>query len=368
MPALTKPSLEPFTHPSETTVPLDWAPLVTINLSTFDISGGKERLAEDLKNALTRWGFWVVTGTGLEQEEVDRQLAIGNTFFKQSLEEKRKIPCDFSVGNYFGYREPIRFVGNTDVKENMEMLNVPKYTSDYASLPRHDLIKQYEDEIAPFHRKVWISVIRKLFILFAIILELPENYFVERHDYDKPSEDHLRYMIYHPRAAEEDKKIGDQWTAGHTDFGSLTLLFSQRVAALQVRTPDNEWKWVKPVDGGIICNAADTLSFLTKGYIKSTIHRVVRPPADQAHLERLGLFYFVRPGDNVPMIPAPSPVLLREGLLTEEDLSQENPVTGAEYVRARVKNVHDRKTTRIADSTSETLFQVKNLAVQDYYV
>ncbi|KAG6830304.1 hypothetical protein H0H87_008555 [Tephrocybe sp. NHM501043] len=377
MPALTKPDVEPFVHPSETSVPLDWAPLATIDLSTFDAPGGKEQLAQNLKEALRKWGFWVVTGTGLDQEDIDRQLAIGQSFFKQPLEEKRKVACDFTVGNYFGYREPTRFIGNTDVKENMEMLNVPKYTPDYASVPRHGLINQFEDEIAPFHRKVWSNVIRKLFVLFAIILELPEEYFVDRHHYDTPSEDHLRYpdvvhwqMVYHPRSVEEDKKIGDQWSAGHTDFGSLTLLFSQRVAALQVRTPDNQWKWVKPVDGGIICNAADTLSFLTKGYIKSTIHRVVRPPADQAHLERLGLFYFVRPGDNVPMTPVPSPVLVREGLLTEKDLEpqDEEIVTGAEYVRARVKNVHDRTQTRIAESTPSTVFKVKNLAVQDYYV
>ncbi|KAI3612637.1 flavonol synthase [Moniliophthora roreri] len=51
---------------------------------------------------------------------------------------------------------------------------------------------------------------------------------------------------------------------GYSDFGSLTLLFSQPIAALQILTPTNEWKWVKPVKGGIICNAADVLSFLTK--------------------------------------------------------------------------------------------------------
>lgn len=112
-------------------------------------------------------------------------------------------------------------------------MNLPKYTPDYESLPRHDLVKAYESEIQPFHRLVWDNVIRKLFVLFAIILELPEDYFVERHQYEKPSEDHLRYvrsisvslhlisftnrqMIYHPRPAEEDEKIGGQWSAGHT--------------------------------------------------------------------------------------------------------------------------------------------------------
>jgi len=206
-------------------------------------------------------------------------------------------------------------------------------------------------------------------VLFAIILELPEEYFVERHSYDRPSEDHLRYMVYHPRSEEEDKKAGNGWLRGHTDFGSLTLLFSQNIAALQILTPDNEWKWVKPVDGGITCNAADTLSFLTNGYIKSTIHRVVRPPPDQSHLHRLGLFYFVRPGDDVDMVPAPSPVLRREGISTNEGQSGiDETVKAHEYVRARVKNYHDRTTTLVDGSNKQdNVFRVKNLQVQDVY-
>jgi len=252
----------------------------------------------------------------------------------------------------------------------METLNIPKYNATHAALPRHNFVRLFEDEIAPFHRKIWDNVVRKLLVLFAIILELPENYFVDRHHYDIPSDDHLRYMIYHPRTPEEDKKVGEQWVTGHTDFGSLTLLFSQRVAALQIRTPNDDWKWIKPIDNGIICNAADTLSFLTKGYIKSTVHRVVRPPADQAHLDRLGLYYFVRPGDNVPMVPAPSPVLLKEGYMTEKDLvAPDEVVTGNEYVRARVKHIHGGSSLPIAekDHDEDAKFTVKNLVIQDLY-
>jgi isopenicillin N synthase-like dioxygenase len=32
---------------------------------------------------------------------------------------------------------------------------------------------------------------------------------------------------------------------------------------LQIRTTKGEWKYVKPVEGGITCNVADTWSFLT---------------------------------------------------------------------------------------------------------
>lgn len=75
-------------------------------------------------------------------------------------------------------------------------LNVPKFTSDYTDTPRHQLIKSFHDEIAQFHRKIWDDVIQKLLVLFAIILELPETYFVDRHSYEAPSEDHLRYVRF----------------------------------------------------------------------------------------------------------------------------------------------------------------------------
>lgn len=75
-----------------------------------------------------------------------------------------------------------------------QQLNLPKFTPHYDSLPRHEFLNAYRDEIGAFHRMVWENVIRKLFVLFAIVLELPENYFVDRHHYDAPSEDHLRYV------------------------------------------------------------------------------------------------------------------------------------------------------------------------------
>ncbi len=108
-------------------------------------------------------------------------------------------------------------------------------------------------------------------------------------------QDHLRYMKYSKYTPEENKKIGSQWVQGHTDLGSWTLLFRQPVAALQIKGhATGAWKWVKPQDGTLTVNACDALNFLTGGYVRSTIHRVVSPPKDQEHVDRLGLLYFSR--------------------------------------------------------------------------
>ncbi|KAL2105568.1 hypothetical protein VUR80DRAFT_8162 [Thermomyces stellatus] len=357
--------VKPWTRPKPTEEDLDWAELPKIDLSQFDEPGGKQKLADQLYDAITRVGFWSVVNTGLDDARVLRQFSIGNAFFQQPLEEKRRYPCNFAEGEYFGYRENSRWIGDTGIKENIEMLNIPKAIPEWSHIGRHRIVKENYDEIAAFHRDVWEKVARKLFVLISIILELPENYLADAHDYDKVSDDHLRYMIYNARTNEEWDKAQAYSKGGHTDFGSLTLLFSQHVAGLQIQTPEGHWKYVRPVDGGITCNTADTLSFLTNGFIKSTVHRVVKPPQDQLHLNRLGLLYFSRPGASTAMKTVPSPLLDRLGLIPEEDKDPNKPVvTGTEYVRARVKDVHHRT---VIDHRKGTTFDFKGLKVNNHY-
>lgn len=101
-------------------------------------------------------------------------------------------------------------------------------------------------------------------------------------------------MHYAARGAEENKKVGSMYVPGHTDLGTVTLLFRQPVAALQILNSEGQWKWVRPQDGTITVNTCDALTALTGGLIKSSIHRVHVPPADQAHVDRLGVLYFAR--------------------------------------------------------------------------
>ncbi|KAH8690019.1 gibberellin 2-oxidase [Talaromyces proteolyticus] len=364
-PEATPIPIKAWARPDPTAVDLDWAPLVQIDLSRFDEPGGKEELARQLYDAVTRVGFWVVVGHGIEDERVLQQFSIGNAFFKEPLEEKRRFPCNFAEGEYFGYRENSRWIGETGVKENIEMLNIPKAIPAWDNVGRHRIVQQNYDEIASFHRELFDKVARKLFVLMSIILELPEDFLAKAHGYDEISDDHLRYMIYNRRSKEDWDRVEAYSKGGHTDFGSLTLLFSQHVAGLQIRTPEGEWKYVKPVTGGITCNVADTLTFLTNGFLKSTVHRVVQPPADQLDLNRLGLLYFVRPGDNTVMKTVPSPLLDRLGLLTEDDKNDDKPtVSGTEYVRARVKDVHYKA---VIDKREGTSFEFKGLKVQNHY-
>ena len=107
---------------------VDWADLVTLDLSQFDAPGGKQKLAEQLKDAVHNVGFFYITGFGLSQEEVDRQFAIGQQFFALPTEEKVKYKADLEHGNYNGYRPK----GSTETlpgkRDNVEMYNVFKFS------------------------------------------------------------------------------------------------------------------------------------------------------------------------------------------------------------------------------------------------
>jgi isopenicillin N synthase-like dioxygenase len=145
--------------------------------------------------------------------------------------------------------------------------------------------------IERFSKHIRDNIVAKLFQLFAIVLELPQDYFLNCHGNDEANSSYMRYMKYHARTPEQNAALDNIWLKGHIDFGSLTLFFRQPIAALQVRTPSGEWKYVKPYPESLTVNVADRLQFLSNNFLKSSIHRVVAPPFDQAHLDRLGVLY-----------------------------------------------------------------------------
>ncbi|XDG09220.1 hypothetical protein ABKA04_008835 [Annulohypoxylon sp. FPYF3050] len=327
-------SIPTYNQVPETKYELDWADLVTLDLSQFDEPGGKQRLATQLFDAIQKIGFFYIINFGLTQEQVDRQFAIGKEVFQLPTEEKLKYRADLENGGYNGYKPLGLRQVKPGVYDNTEIYNIPKFIPAFER-PHPEVINENRDEIEAFARHINDNIVGKLLVLFAIILELPEDYFLQTHRYEEKSDCHLRYMKYHHRTEEQNKILDNVWVKGHTDFGSLTLLFRQPVSALQVRTPEGQWKWVKPYPQSITVNLADSLEFLTNGFLKSSIHRVVAPPPDQAYIDRLGVLYFVRPEDSLELRPVVSDVLARLGYDKTTDGSAVG-ITAGEWVKARV--------------------------------
>jgi len=340
MPVAT-PQFGSFDYVPETKEDLDWAELVTVDLSLYGTPEGNKQLAQTLINAVREKGFFYVKNFNISQSRVDRQFQLGKQFYELPLEEKLKyVPEGLDEGKFNGYIPAGRRIIDpvAGLKDRIEMYNMPKFNG-YFPHDHPEVVASAREEVEEFARALHTDILDPLFVLLAIALELPEDAFTKIHQYDVKSEDHLRYMKYTKYSPEENAKL-NVWTRGHTDLGSFTLLFRQPVAALQIRdNTTDQWKWVKPQDGTVTVNACDALTFLTGGYVKSTIHRVNVPPKDQQHVDRLGLLYFSRPHNDIKLATfKESPVLQREGYTQNEFEKSGNPVpTMEEWTFAKQK-------------------------------
>ncbi|KZT19854.1 Clavaminate synthase-like protein [Neolentinus lepideus HHB14362 ss-1] len=334
------PELGSYKFVEETKENLDWAELVTLDLSKYGTPEGNKELAQFLIKALREKGFFYVKNFNISQDRVNRQFSLGKEFYELPLEEKLKYVPDLDNGKFNGYTPAGRYLidSTSGLRDRTEIYNIPKFNGHFPH-NHPSPVKESLAEVEEFARSLHSEVLDPLHVLLAIALELPEDYFTNIHKYEVKSEDHLRYMKYSRYSPEENAKM-THWVPGHTDLGSFTLLFRQPVAALQIKDhTTGEWKWVKPQDGTLTVNACDALSLLTGGYVKSTIHRVTTPPKDQQHVDRLGLLYFSRPHNDVKLATIQdSPVLQREGYTQNEFEASGNPVpTMEEWTFAKQK-------------------------------
>lgn len=94
------------------------------------------------------------------------------------------------------------------------------------------------------------------------------------------------------------------------------------------------------------------MEFLSGGYYKATIHRVVQPPEDQRGYARLGLYYFTMPDDAVPLVPhTESPVLQRQGIKRRFE-DTDAPTTG-QWRRDRASRVGQTQLQMRADGDEQ---------------
>jgi len=229
-----------------------------------------------------------------------------------------------------------------------------QHNRDITQREHPEAIRPLLPEIEGFAKHNHFKVLHPILRLLALGLELPEESFVEMHKYDAVGETYVRFMKYYPRSAEEERKTSNVWLKGHTDFGTITILYSQPVAALQILTPEGKWKWVKHIENSLIINAGDAMEFLSGGYYRATIHRVVQPPSDQQTHTRVGAFYFAMTDDDVKLAPSKeSPVLQRFGI-KRRFLENEVP-TREQWRKARTSAYGQSELTKKGEVEEEVI-------------
>ncbi|KAI0943091.1 hypothetical protein AcV7_002331 [Taiwanofungus camphoratus] len=314
MPGTILPSISHYLPPPRTNQTLEYADLPIIDLSKIHTPEGRGELALHLRDAMADQGFFYAINHGYTQAQNDRIFDIADVpFFLVSDDEKQAYTVDFkTTGVYQGYKSRRNWHINAGVHDEIEHYNVNR---NVMKQQHPEMLQPLLPEVEAFARFCHFNVLFPILRLFAIGMELPEDTFVNVHGFSSAGESSARFMKYYPRSDDEEAKTNNVWLKGHTDVGSVTILWSQPISALQILSSDGQWRWIKHIENALVINAGDAMEFFSGGFYKATIHRVIQPPIDQRGYTRLGVFYFAMPDDDVKLIPyTESPVLQKYGI------------------------------------------------------
>jgi isopenicillin N synthase-like dioxygenase len=132
---------------------------------------------------------------------------------------------------------------------------------------------------------------------FAADLALATDYFEDK--FDRPMAT-LRLLHYPPMPA--DALAGQLGAGEHTDYGNLTLLATDSVGGLQVKTRAGQWIEAPVMPGAFIVNIGDCLMRWTNDIYVSTPHRVV----NRSGRERYSIAFFFDPNPEALVEAIPS--------------------------------------------------------------
>ena len=250
--------------------------------------------AADLGAAARGPGFFVLAHHDIAPALVTDTFAAADRFFALAPEKKDAVSIARSDSNRGYAGQGTEALDETSgAKDRKEAFNVGlELASDDPRMGEPfrgenlwpDLAGFRETTLAYFHAAHAQGV--ALHRAVALDLGLDPHHFDA--DLDAPMAT-LRLLNY--PASDEARSIG---AGAHTDYGSLTLLMTDGVGGLQVRTRgSDDWTDVPRVDGALVVNIGDCLMRWTNDIYVSTPHRVVAPPA-----ARRSIAFFLDPNPD----------------------------------------------------------------------
>ncbi|CAN6179100.1 unnamed protein product, partial [Urochloa humidicola] len=220
-----------------------------------DADGADEEAAK-LRSALQSWGFFLVTGHGIEASLMDALIAASREFFRKPLEEKQ------AYSNLIGGKQwQLEGYGNDPVKTQDQILDwsdrlhlrvEPEDERNLDRWPGHpESFRGLLHEYTASCKRVKDGILRAM----ARLLELGDDDAI-LNQFGNKGTTHARFN-YYPACPRPDLVLGIR---PHSDVCVLTLLLmDEQVAGLQVLR-DGTWYRVPPIsDHTLLVNVGVSL-------------------------------------------------------------------------------------------------------------
>jgi isopenicillin N synthase-like dioxygenase len=277
------------------------------SLPVIDMSDGDAAaLARQVGAAARGIGFFYVSGHGIEPGLIASILDQSARYFALSHAEKAKHSIALSPHNrgYVAMKgESLDPTKPADLKEafNIGLELDPDDPRVIAGEPFRgvnvwpDLPTWRATMLAYFDAVCAVG--RQLHRAIALDLGLDKDFFEDKLDQPMAT---LRLLHYPPQPkAPEAGQIG---AGEHSDYGDLTLLLTDCIGGLEVRTREGEWIPAPHVPGTFVCNIGDCLMRWTNDVYVSTPHRVV----NRGGRERYSVAFFLDPNPETEIACLPT--------------------------------------------------------------
>lgn len=260
----------------------------TIDIAPYLDGTDKQGVADKVGDACTTIGFFMISNHGIPMDLITKVQSEATAFFDLPLQEKQRVQAPFGLG-YMG--QGIENVAATldeqsELQDQKESLNLtlpvreevwPKDPKDLS-----DTCKEYYEAVQ--------TLSTQLMRLFALALKLEESYFDDKVDNAYTT---LRLMNYPAQAVSATQTRNGE----HTDYGTLTILWSPDSRGLQAQSRQREWIDVISPKDQFIINIGDLMMNWTNDKWVSTLHRVV-PHPETAGTRRMSIPFFHNPNPD----------------------------------------------------------------------
>lgn len=266
----------------------------TIDISPYLDGSDKASVAEQINNACEDIGFFMIKNHGISPDLLAQVQSTSKNFFDLPLSTKVESQAPFGLG-YMGVgKENVAATleeGST-VKDYKESLNV--------TMPIRDEVWPKDEELRKLCGSYYSAVqdlSTKLMRLFALALKQDEHFFDDKVDNAFTVLRLLNYPEYEVKESDGTQNSVDTRNGEHTDYGTLTILWSSDSRGLQARSRNGEWIDVIAPPDQFIINIGDLMMNWTNDKWVSTLHRVVPHPETKGQ-RRMSIPFFHNPNPD----------------------------------------------------------------------
>ncbi|RPD56123.1 Clavaminate synthase-like protein [Lentinus tigrinus ALCF2SS1-7] len=291
----------------------------------------RRALADEIRDACINVGFFYVKNHGIPEETISSTVEAAKRFF--ALPSSTKMAMDIhKTPNFKGYTallgENTNPENRGDLHEGFDIgWEEPTGTSradDGAMTGENvwpDGLPGFREAVLEYYHAA-VRLGQSLFPLFALALDLPEDFFDDKTT--KPAA--IMRLLYYPmQTGPVDDRV--QGIGAHTDYECFTILWQQAdVKALQVLNANGKWVDAVPIPGTLVVNLGDQFARWTNDVFKSTVHRAI----NRSGVERYSIPLFFGTDYDVKLEALPSCV-------SDDYPAQYEVVTAGEYVKSRLE-------------------------------